>query len=337
MSKTEKEVTGRARGGIARSENVSPERLSEIGRLGAEARHLPKATHESSDHPLRIGDIEIQCYVLEDGRRVLAQRGLQNGIGMSEGGGKGGARKIAELMARLEKKAIEIRNLVVRANSPIRFVPPHGGKPADGYEAEILPDICAVLIAADQAGKLDARLKHLAQRAAVLQHGFATVGIIALVDEATGYQEVRPQDALQAYLEKIISKELASWVKKFPDEFYENIYKLKNWAWPGMSKNRYSVVGLYTRDLVFERLAPGLLPELEKRLPKDGNGNRAGKLHQHLTEDIGNPMLAQHLHSLIMLQRVAINSGYGWQRFVKMVDAAMPKRGSTLELPLGLD
>jgi hypothetical protein len=43
---------------------------------------------------------------------------------------------------------------------------------------------------------------------------------------------------------------VAAWVKKFPDEFYENIYKLKGWRWPGMSKNRYSVVGHYTNNLV---------------------------------------------------------------------------------------
>jgi hypothetical protein len=75
---------------------------------------------------------------------------------------------------------------------------------------------------------------------------------------STGYQEIRPKDALQAYLEKLVAKDLAAWATKFPDEFYENIYKLKGWPWPGMSKNRYSVVAHYTNDLVYERLAPGL-------------------------------------------------------------------------------
>jgi hypothetical protein len=162
--------------------------------------------------------------------------------------------------------------------------------------------------------------------------GLAHVGIIALVDEATGYQEVRPKDALQAFLEKIIAKELAAWAKKFPDEFYENIYKLKGWPWPGMKKNRYSVVAHYTRDLVYERLAPGLLQELERKSPKSESGNRSNRLHQWLTDDIGNPMLAQHLHSLVMFQRLAISSGYGWGRFVKMVDRVLPRRGATLEL-----
>ena len=56
-------------------------------------------------------------------------------------------------------------------------------------------------------------------------------------------------------------------------------------------------------------------------------------LHQWLTEDVGDPMLAQHLHSLIMMQRVAIESGFGWLRFVHMVDQAMPRKGDTLQLP----
>ena len=52
------------------------------------------------------------------------------------------------------------------------------------------------------------------------------------------------------YLEQLIRKELAAWAKKFPDEFYENIYKLKGWPSSGMRKNRFSVVAHYTRDLV---------------------------------------------------------------------------------------
>ena len=80
------------------------------------------------------------------------------------------------------------------------------------------------------------------------------------------------------------------------------------------------------------------IKELEGKAPKDNKGNRPNKLHQWLTDELGNPMLAQHLHSIIMIQRVAIASGFGWNRFIKMVDQAMPKRGETLELPgIGLD
>ena len=166
------------------------------------------------DRPLRIGDIEIPCYVLADGTRVLAQRGLQAGIGLSQGGGKTGARRIVESTSELSEKGVDVRGLLARSNSPIRFIPPHGGNPADGYDATILPDICAVLIDAQQKGLLG-KGKHrerLAARAAQLQHGFATVGIIALVDEVTGYQGFRQRDALAKILEKFVAKELRPWV-----------------------------------------------------------------------------------------------------------------------------
>ena len=110
----------------------------------------------------------------------------------------------------------------------------------------------------------------------------------------------------------------------------EGIYKLKGWIWPGMSKNRYSVVGHYTNNLVFERLAPGLLRELQSKSPRNDKGHRGNKMHQWLTEDVGDPMLAQHLHSLMMFQRLAIANGYGWQRFLHMVDQVLPRRGDTL-------
>ena len=122
--------------------------------------------------------------------------------------------------------------------------------------------------------------------------------------------------------------------EKVSRRIYENIYKLKGWRWPGMSKSRYSVVGHYTNNLVFDRIASGLLKELQVKTPKNEKGYRPNRMHQWLTEDVGDPMLAQHLHSLVMLQRLAIANGYGWNRFLHAVDQVLPRRGDTLPLPL---
>ena len=102
----------------------------------------------------------------------------------------------------------------------------------------------------------------------------------------------------------------------------------------GWGKNRYSVVAYYTRDLVYERLGPGLLKELERKSPRNGDGQRTSRFHQWLTEDVGDPLLAQHLHSLVMLQRLALANGHGWQRFLNSVNLVLPKRGDTLGVPL---
>jgi hypothetical protein len=215
--------------------------------------------------------------------------------------------------------------------TPIDYL--DGDRTVRAYDARVLVAVCDIWLKAREAGALQTQQLPKAQKAEILTRALAHTGIVALVDEATGYEKIRPQNALQEFLAVMLRKELAAWVKKFPDEFYENIYKLKGWKWPGMSKNRYSVVGHYTNNLVFDRVAPGLLKELRVRSPRNDKGRR-DPLHLWLTDDIGDPMLAQHLHSLIMLQRLAIANKAGWQRFLHTVDQVLPRRGDTLPLPL---
>jgi P63C domain len=215
--------------------------------------------------------------------------------------------------------------------SPIDYL--DGGRIVRGYDASILVAVCNVWLKAREKGALQKQQLPKVQQAEVLTRALAETGIVALIDEVTGYQKVRPQNALQAYLEMVIRKELAAWATKFPDEFYENIYKLKGWKWPGMSKNRFSIVAHYTKDLVYSRLGPGVLEEPEKKSQRNEKGYRPNKLHQWLAEDVGNPMLAQHLHAVMMFQRLAIANGYSWKRFFLTVDQVLPRRGSTLELP----
>jgi hypothetical protein len=328
------EITGKARGGFARAEVLTPSKRSEIARKAAAARwggeQPRKATHTGD---LKIGDITIPCYVLDGGIRVLSRRGVSAAFTGGIGGGRArndGERNLPRILTSSAVRPFLSNELVASANRAYEFQPVHGGRTAFGSEAELLPMMCEAILDANRAGVL--KNPEVAKTAEVLLRGLARVGIVALVDEATGYQEVRPKDALQGYLEKIVRKELAAWVKTFPDEFYKNIYKLKNWPWPGMSKNRYSVVAHYTNDLVYERIAPGLLAELQLKNPKDEKGRRKSKNTQWLTAEIGHPLLAQHLYSLMMFQRLAIAQGYGWNRFVKMVDKVHPKKGSTMEL-----
>jgi hypothetical protein len=245
-----------------------------------------------------------------------------------------GQRHGALLRGFLAKNNLEpyINNdLAMVLSEPIRFIRPgRGGKLAAGFEATALADICDSILEARKDGVLTPKQLLIAEQCEVLTRAFAKVGIIALVDEVTGYQEVRNKDALQAILDKYLRKELAAWAKRFPDEFYKEMFRLKGWEWNPMSVKRPGVVGKYTKDIVYERLAPGILKELEARNPKNEKGHRRGKHHQLLTDDVGHPALAQHLYAVIGFMR-ASNS---WDMFKKMMDQAFPKKDSNLELPL---
>ena len=286
-----------------------------------------RATHGSAEHPLRVGDREIQCYVLEDGMRVLSGRGMQTALAL-------GQRHGAILTRFLENKNIKpfiSDELAMALSNPIRFVRPgRGGKLAVGYEATILPDICDVILEARKRGSLSPGQMAIAEQCEMLARNFAKVGIIALVDEATGYQEVRDRLALQAILDKYLSQEKAKWAKTFPDEFYKEMFRLRGWAFDPRSVKRPGVVGHLTNDIVYSRIQPGVLTKLKEINPTTERGYRKDRHHQFFTPNYGIPELKQHILNLIFLMRGAQD----WKEFNRLLSRSSPKRGETLELPL---
>lgn len=325
-----KKNLSKAAGGIARAEALAPERRKAIAKAAAEARWSPpKAEHVGE---VQIGEAAIQCAVLPDGRRVLSQREVGRALGRSYGGAhwrRGDAAGNLPFYIGAKTVIPFISNeLLLLIKEPIQYLHGKGGGVAHGIEASALPQICDVWLKAREAGVLTEAQKAVAQKAEVLMRGLAHVGIVALVDEATGYQEVRDRLALQAVLDRFLAKELAAWAKRFPDEFYRQIFRLRGWQWSTLK--RPGVVAKYTRDFVYSRLAPGVLEELERKNPVTVSGRRKAKHHQWLTEDVGHPALAQHLHAIISLMRASDT----WGNFKMLADKAFPKRGNNLELEL---
>jgi hypothetical protein len=152
------------------------------------------------------------------------------------------------------------------------------------------------------------------------------VGIVALVDEATGYQADRARDALAKILEAFVAKELRKWVKTFPPEFYQEMFRLRKLPYIGSVK-KPQYIGHLTNDLVYARLAPGVLDELRRVTPRDDKGKLRHRLFQHLTEDIGHPKLREHLASVIALMKAADE----WDQFMVMMDRSLKRH---IPLPL---
>ena len=281
------------------------------------------------DKPLVVSGIEIQCYVLEDESRVLSQGGFLTAIGRSRTpkGGTGGVDNPPAFLAPRNLKPF-ISNELMASTTPVRFQSAEG-QSAHGYRAEMLPQVCNVYLQARRAGALLPSQSHIADRAEILLTGLATVGIVALVDEATGYQEVRAKRALATILERYIAKELQPWTRTFPYEFYEHIYRLKGWVGPHGTK-RPSVIGHYTNDLVYSRLAPGVLAELQRLNPRSPGRDRPNRHHQWFTSDLGHPKLKEHLAGVLALMRVAPS----WDWLKRSLSKAYPKLNEQIPLQL---
>ena len=326
---------GKAAGGLARAAKMSAAERSASARRAAVAKSenkgLPRATHGSVDHPLVIGDISIPCYVLEGGTRVLSQRGLIAGLGISYGSSQASTTGDARIVNFVEQPAIKElsrTDLTTALKRPIRFMPAHGGRSAYGYPATVLADICEAVLAARHNGTLAPTYQNIASQCEVLVRGFDRVGIIALVDEATGYQRERTKDALARILEAWVAKELRPYVQTFPAEFYENLFRLRGLEYPPERQNyRPQYFGVLTNDIVYERLAPGLLDELKRQAAKD---EKKAHLHRRLTEEVGHPRLKEHLASVVTVMRLSND----YPDFIEKMNRVHPRFGDNYALAL---
>lgn len=316
-------------GGIARAEKLSPQKRTEIAKQAAKARWANKELNATHTGELRIGNIILLCHVLENGERVISGNAMQKALGFSKNSSGMALKNFIDgkLIPFLEEESLE------KINKPLKFsrIGRGGSVPeTNGYDASVFIDICDAIIEASKRGILSKSQETQAVFAEMLIRSVAKVGLVALIDEATGYQEIRDKHALQAILDKYLAKELAAWAKRFPDDFYKEMFRLKGWSFKPNSVARPGVVGRYTVDLVYERLAPGLLEELEQLNPKNDKGRRKVRHHQWLSSDVGHPALSQHVHSIIGFMKIAEN----WEQLLSMVDKVYPKRGSQISLLL---
>ncbi len=333
-------------GGIARSENLSPERRKEIADMAIKARWENEKLRENLPHvilkrdDLKLADVTIPCAIIDygDGKdpiRVLTEHGITKALfGQASGASKrlktAAKNDGALLPAFLAPGQLEpfITNdlSIGPILRPIEYV--DGKRIVTGYDARILPVICDIWLKAREAGALQKQQLDKAQKAEILMRALAHVGIIALVDEATGFQNIRAKDALAKILEAFVAKELQPYVKRFPSEFYEEIFRLRGLVYPNSTVKRPQYFGHITNDIIYRRIAPGVWKELKAKAIKDEKGRLKNKLFQNLTPDIGDPRLQKVITQVVTIMQLSKN----WPDFKIKLDRLVPAYNETMPL-----
>ncbi len=293
---------------------------------------LLKATH---DGVLQLGDLSIPVAVLEGGKRVVSERGLMKALGGKRGGSHwkrikenpDGAHLPVYVSANNLKPFISDK-LSLALQYRYNYRPKTGGGGAYGLDATLIPEILDVWLRARDASALKRGQYHIAEMADMLMRSFAKIGIVALIDEVTGYQEERDRTELNRLLALYLSEERLKWAKMFPDEFYGQIYRLRKWSYPTGVK-RTPLIGKITNELVYEKLPEGVLDELRKKNPiVQIKKRRQWKHTQFLSVDIGQPDLRDHLLQVIALMRASSD----WSRFKRLFARAFPSGPEQAEM-----
>lgn len=325
----------RRRSGAARARKLSSEERSAIAKKGARARQaiadsqdLPRATHAGEKE---VGGYTVPVCNLSDGRRVISERGFLGIIG-ARGRGKTGGHQLARILADPIINALFPQHVLVAISNPVKFLSLTNTL-TYGYEDVILNDFCIAFSKAKNSKALKTEVQYrYAEYCETLLYAFARIGVSAWIDEATGFQRDRARDALHKILEKYISDRWATWSKTFPDEFYENIYRLRGLKYDPEQVNRPGFIGRLTNNIVYARLAPGVLDELQRKNPViDEVRRRQRKHHQWLTRDFGHPKLKEHITSLIFMMRGATK----WDSFYRGLQRAAPRLHETAEFDFG--
>lgn len=285
---------------------------------------------------IKLGDTSIECAVLKDGTRVINQASFLRSLGRSRSPkqGTGVIANVDSLPFFLQAKAISafIPNDLGVSTTPIQYIS-EGGAVKIGYDAFLLPKTAEIYLqyrdhCLSERGNIPANQRKMIYAADILIRGLANVGIAALVDEATGYQDKRDKDALQKILDKFLTDEERKWAKTFPDDFWHKLIKVKGYP-SYMALKRPSFVGHWVNNIVYARIAPGIASKLKSLNPRSDNGNRKHKHHQHFTEDHGLPELREHLSKVMVLMDAAANN----REFERLLNRSLPKYGDTIDLP----
>ena len=291
---------------------------------------------------IELGGMKMPCAVLEDGTRVISESGIIKNLG-SVGGKNYKLRAkddekydLGPLPLFISSKALEpfIDGVFESTDLiPLQYTT-DGKNQLQGYNATIIPKVCEVWLKAREHNTLQASQLPKALKAEILMRALAKLGITALVDEATGYQYDREKDELQKILKAYISEELLPWQKRFPDEFYRELFRLNGWDYNVHGiKKRPGVIGTWTNRLIYDELPNGVREELEQQVPKSDAGNKTARMHQFLTEEIGNPHLKSQIDQVLTLFRLSDNMEDVWHNFEKLKDR---KKGQ-FELPFQFD
>lgn len=302
-----------AKGGLVRASRMTEEQRIQSARAAALVRwnaDLPQATH---DGVLQLGERTLIAAVLGNGKRLLSQGTFLQAIGRSRTpkAGTGGFSTVDQLPFFLQAEELKpfISENLMMSTTPILFRLRNGQRTV-GYDALLLPMVAEVYLRlrdhyAERAKRVPTKYAHIVAACDRLTRALARDGIRAMVDLATGYQADKAREDALRIIELYVAPGLMPWTRKFPHEFFREVYRLHGWEYKQGCVKHPQYMGKFINKYIYEPMPPGVLEELNRRLPKNDNGHRRAKLWQLMTIDTGIPHLDRQITTVMTIMQLS--------------------------------
>ena len=318
-----------SRGGSARATALSPDRRKEIASEAAKRRWQRQREADpmildadaldadaeviETDKALPVArwrgvlnlvGVDVPCYVLDDGQKIIGRTSATEVLTGIKGGGA--------LEKYIAVKALEPfinKDLVLEKLVPFRLPEVDGlEKAVKGLPHDLMIEVCQGFVAALQSSltpgsphpSLTSRQQQMAIQASMFLSACAKLGLEALIDEATGYQYERAEDALQVKLKAFIADELRAWEKTFPDELWVEFGRLTGWQTPLRSRPKWW--GKLVIEMIYDTLDPDVAEYLKVNKPPPGV-----RWHRQLTENHGVRQLVSRCYEIVGMAKPCTN------------------------------
>lgn len=323
---------GASKGGTARANVLTKQERSEIARQAVRARWMkagklkdiesepeetdvsePEAPESKDEMPysmlpgvLKIGNVELEVHVLNNLQRVLTQREVVRVIS--------GGRESGNLQRYLARNPLTANDFELGPS--IQFRVPGTSIVSNGFEATALIAICDAYLRARDQGLLKGKQLALAKQAEIVVRACAKVGIIALIDEATGYQKVRAQRELQLKLHAFIADEMQEWARMFPTQFWLELARLEGVRYsPRLRPLRW---GKYVMMFVYDAIDKDVGNELRKKNPNP----RFLKNHHQWLKKFGRDQVHDQIERVVTIMKLCDNMDEFRSKFARVFKKA---------------
>lgn len=269
-----------------------PDKFDNVVEIISDPKNMPKQPGNLPESPfakwrgkIDLGGDELDCYVLDTAQRVISIRATIKSIANVDSGKLGNYIEAGALKPFINHEKI--------LGEILEFSIPGTQLKGHGLTTEHFELICRGYVQAlYQKAPLTDRQQEIAIKCAVLTAGLTRTGLDALIDEATGYQYERADDALQVKLKAFIAEELRAWEKTFPDELWEEFGRLTRWQ--GALHHRPKWWGKLVIELIYDTLDPDVAEYLKNNKPPADV-----RWHQQLTENLGIRQLVSRCYEVI--------------------------------------
>lgn len=225
---------------------------------------LPTVAFGSESLKLKIGNVALVCFILDNGQRILTKNSMQKALGYD---GKSD-NWLFEFLINVNRLT-PVEPVILEALGKDILYTTDSSVIKHAISPNLFVEACRAIVKANADGFLYVSEQKFAKAAENIVTNIGDADIEKLIDFASGYDLFKHnhKEALIRFMQSYGNRQYPIWVRSFPDHFLSAIFAFNGWTWKDLNE-KSEKIGAYLNDIVFSRVDDRLFETLNSSKPK---------------------------------------------------------------------